>query len=213
MSFFGPPPEFPDPERFEPPPWGPPIWDRPAEDTLGISVGVTALLAANDEIALVFDEVRAFPNGFAFALMILRNPNIRQDFSRPPMHFRRPARVGFTFADGATATSEDQAFPPLPGRAFNASMSSVVVGGPGGAAQRGGFDDEGVPTGHVIRGGGGGGGMYCLTHEFWCFRLPPAGPMTVHADLPGQLDEVSVELDATPIVEASTRSFIIWPRS
>ena len=36
--------------------------------------------------------------------------------------------------------------------------------------------------------------------------------MTIHADLPERFDEVSVEVDATPIVEAAGRSTILWKR-
>ena len=44
MSFFG-PPEPPAGMSMQPPAWGPPLWDRATEDTLGISVGLSVVLA------------------------------------------------------------------------------------------------------------------------------------------------------------------------
>ena len=221
MSFFGPPPEMPDPMRFERPPWGPPLWDRPSEDTLGISADLTTLLAVTDEVALVFDDVKAYPNGFLFGLGVLRNPNLppEEHDHRRPMMFHMGVRVGFSFADGTSVSSEQSAFPGMPPRAVVGPATSVVIAStmPGGGgvepAPPPGFDADGVPTGHVLIPRGGGGSGQGFSHGFWCFRLPSAGPMTIHADMPGKLDEVSVEVDATPIVEAGARSRILWPRT
>ena len=65
-------------------------------------------------------------------------------------------------------------------------------------SERPGFDAEGIPIGHVLRMHGGGGSQYRQASEFWCFRLPPAGRMTIHADWPEHFDEVAIEIDATP---------------
>jgi len=212
MPFFGPPPRRPPWEPPEPPTWGPPIWDRPSEDTLGASVAMTVLLARSDEHALVLDEVRSYPNGFTFSLVMMGNPNTPPD----PAEMHRPwmmqGRVGFEFADGSVVSSEPK---PMPGgrMPFNASSSSMVVAaasiGPGGID----LDPDGVPTGHVLRAQGGGGGSHNrFSTGFWCFRLPAPGPMTIHADWPDHLDEVAVEADATPIVDASARATILWDR-
>ena len=158
MPFFGPPPSMPPAGHYEPPPWGPPLWDRPAEDTLGVTVALTLLLATSEQGALVFDEVRAYPNGFTFGLVTIHNPNLPVDLSRPRLPFRHMARVGFEFADGAVVSSEQLSFPPTPGPAFNASSQSVILtadsstsaGGPE-LASGPEFDDDGVPVGHVLR--------------------------------------------------------------
>lgn len=212
MSFFGPPPSRSPWVPHEMPKWGPPLWDRPAEDTLGVSVALTIVLATSDTDALVFDDVRAYPNGFTFAIVTMRNPNIRVEME----HFHRPMgdmiRVGFEFADGQSVSSEQRGLPPMPGpgRQNMAVMSSVAAGtGPAD----GGFDPDGVPTGHVLRAQGGGGSQHRQEMGFWCFRLPAPGPMTLHADWPAHFDEVTVELDATPIVEAASRSAILWERT
>jgi hypothetical protein len=214
MSFFGPPPPSPPWMSAEPPKWGPPIWDRPAEDTLSISVAMTVLLAASDEHALVFDNVASYPNGFTFQLVIMRNPNLPPsvDQMRGPMGHM--VRVGFEFADGSTVTSEQPGFPPgfRPGSVSTRMTLASTGVGPGSAPADDRFDANGIPTGHVLRPQGGGGSQHRQGMGFWCFGLPPAGLMTIHADWPGQIEEVAIEVDASPIVEAATRSEIVWDR-
>ena len=216
MSFFGPPPATPPWIPDEPPKWGPPLWDRPAEDTLGISVAMTIRLATSDDDALVLDDVRAYPNGFTFDMVTMRNPNLRAEMDHPGARFGglgRMVRVGFEFADGSSVSSEQPAFPPTPGSGFAGQSTAVVsFSGPGASSPGNGFDADGVPTGHVLRPQGGGGSQYRQAMGFWCFGLPAPGPMTVHADWPDHFDEVGVEVDATPIVEAASRSVILWDR-
>ena len=57
------------------------------------------------------------------------------------------------------------------------------------------------------KGGGGGGDRFSMT--YWCYPLPPAGPMTIHADWPDQsFEEVAIPFDADqhPRSGAATRS-------
>ena len=214
MSFFGPPPERPPWMPTEPPEWGPPLWDRPAEDTLGVAVAMTLLLARSDESALVFDDVRAYPNGFTFGLVTMRNPNLTVDMDRPHLPFHHMARVGFEFADGTTVSSEQPVFPPMPGPGFVGRSTAMAISavGPATGFASPGFDADGVPTGHSLRPQGGGGSQHHQTMGFWCFRLPPPGTMTIHADMPGHFDEVTVEVDTTSIIEASSASKVLWER-
>ena len=212
-SFFGPPPDLPDEMSMESPKWGPPLWDRAAEDTLGVSVGVSVVLAVTDDHALVFDNVRAFPNGFTFDLVQIRNPNIPIDLAemgqRP--RFSHGPRLGFEFSDGSIATTETPGVanrPGIGGRGRRWSSVTLSTAQPASA-----FDDDGIPIGHVLRMQGGGGGQHRQTSEFWCFGLPSAGTMTVHADWPDHFDEVAIDIDATPIIEAAARSRILWDRT
>ena len=211
MSFFGPPPDVP--EMPGPPKWGPPLWDRAAEDTLGISVGMSELLAVTDEHAVVFEDVHAYPNGFTFDLVIMSNPNIPIDHTDMAMRhrsmFRSGPRLGLEFADGSVASTEQPGMPVIPGGGSWSTMS-LTAEAPG--ASRPGFDADGVPLGHVLRMQGGGGGQHRQDNRFWCYGLPPAGDMTIHADWPEHFDEVAIVVDATPILEAAGRSRILWER-
>ena len=127
MSFFGPPPEPPGGMPMELPKWGPPLWDRAAEDTLGISVGISVVLAVTDDHATVFDK--ACHSDICSARAVARGSQHRQD------------------------------------------------------------------------------------SRYWCFRLPSPGQMTIRADWPDHFDEVAIEVDATPILDAASRSRILWERT
>ena len=200
---------------MQPPAWGPPLWDRAAEDTLGISVGLSVVLAVTDEHAVVFDDVHAFPNGFTFDLVQIRNPNIPIDVT--DMHqrhmFMNGPRLGLEFADGSIATTEQPGIAPGPGVGGPGRWSSMVLSSSEPPSERPGFDAEGIPIGHVLRIHGGGGSQYRQASEFWCFRLPPAGRMTIHADWPEHFDEVAIDIDATPILDAASRSRVLWERT
>jgi hypothetical protein len=65
MPFFEPLPPEPDPSVPVPTGWVPPAWDRPSEAILGAPVAINALLAKSDDLALAFDHVEAYPNGFS----------------------------------------------------------------------------------------------------------------------------------------------------
>ncbi len=73
MTFFADPPLPPGTG------WRPPAWDRPSEAVLGAVVPVNLLLGRNDDYAFALDELRAYPNGFTFSVVILRNPLVPHD--------------------------------------------------------------------------------------------------------------------------------------
>lgn len=210
MTFFGPPPESPG--EVQPPRWGPPLWDRAAEDTLGVTVGLTVPLVVADEYAIVFDGVHAYPNGFSFELVKMSNPNIPLDHER--MHerhrFMTGPRLGLEFSDGSVASTEA---PSLPGGGGPGRWSSMMLVSAASSAGDRGLDADGVPIGHVLRMHGGGGSQYRMATEYWCFRLPAPGTMTIHADWPDHFEEVAIDVDVAPILDAATRSTILWPRT
>jgi hypothetical protein len=199
------------------------VWDRPSEAVLGVIVPVTLLLGRNDETALSLDEVRAYPNGFTCSVVVLRNPMTPRDptvMHRPmPMHpmMGRGPRLGFEFSDGSRVQLGAPRFgtpPPVPPGATGVDQIAVLAvsatarpSNPFGVET----DDDGVPLRPVLvpRGGGGGGDRYVMT--YWCFPLPPAGPMTVHADWPDEeFDEVSIPFDADRIREAAAGAVTLW---
>jgi hypothetical protein len=193
MPFFEPLPPLPEPQE-QPTGWRPPLWDRPSEAVLGAPVAVSALLAKTERVAVALVNVAAYPNGFAFDLVIIGNPMTPRDPVTRGMHMmggpgiRRGPRVGFEFADGGPM--------PFPGHTMMLT------------AQK---DPEGIPTTPILVSRGGGGGSDRFSMGFWCFPLPAAGPMTVYlewedADIP----ETTATLDATSIVNAAAAATTLW---
>jgi hypothetical protein len=177
------------------------MWDRPSEAILGAPVAVCALLAKTDRVAVALANVAAYPNGFAFDLVIIGNPMTPRD---PGAHgrgmimggpgMRRGPRVGLEFADG-TRVAEGV---PMP---FTGHMLTIT-------AQK---DPQGIPTTPILVSRGGGGGSDRFQMGFWCFPLPTPGPMHLYlewqdADIP----ETVVTLDATGIVDAAADAVTLW---
>ncbi len=121
-----------------------------------------------------------------------------------PMMGRGP-RIGFEFSDGTRARLERPAFGPPPMPTGGSSVQNIAVltststttppGNPFGVP----VDADGMPLEPYLtpKGGGGGGDRFSMT--YWCYPLPPAGPMTIHADWPDQaFEEVAIPFDADP---------------
>jgi hypothetical protein len=166
---------------------------------LGASVGMSALLAKTDRLALALANVTAYPNGFTFDLVIVGNPMTRDPREQGfPMighpRMRRGPRIGFEFADGTRASEGG----PMPFAGATLTMRSSR-------------DDSGVPTRPVLMGQGGGGGNRSYAMRMWCFPLPPAGRMDVYVEWSDAgIEETKRTLDATPIVDAAPRAVTLW---
>ena len=224
MPFFDPlPPEPPLSSSPQPTGWRPPAWDRPSEALLGAVVPTAIVLAKNDELALLLDDLHAYPNGFSFVLAIQRNPMAPRVMDGPmsmgmghPMHRRGP-RLRLEFPDGARV--HDPWHRPggplgfLPGRGVTqTAMLSTGRGAPGPTNPFGVPTDElGIPTVPVLLPRGGGGGGERFTIGYWCFPLPPAGTVDVYVEWADQdIAETSAPLDATLIRDASERVVELW---
>jgi hypothetical protein len=215
MPFFEPlPPPPPEPAPDQPTGWRPPVWDRPSEALLGAPVDVSMLLGRNERVAIAVDTVRAYPNGFEFALAILRNPLLARDPMGYPFmgHPRAPRgpRIGFEFSDG---TQVRVGGPRVGFPGAGASTQMLMATGPGVRANPFGVpvDTYGVPVEPVLlpRGGGGGGDRYDM--RFWCFPLPPPGPMKVFAEWFDEgIDESAIQIDAGTILAAVPRVVTVW---
>jgi hypothetical protein len=60
-----------------------------------------------------------------------------------------------------------------------------------------------------MRGGGGGGGRFDM--KFWCFPLPPPGPMTIFAEWNHEgIKESATQFDADKILAAVPRVITLW---
>lgn len=199
MSFFDPLPPQPDPNVERATGWAPPLWDRPSEAIMGAPVGTNALLARTDRVAVSVGHFEAYPNGFTFELIIRGNPmSPRPGGGSPgssmimmgPPHVSRGPRLGLELADGQRAVG---------GQGFELMRSAEDK------------DEQGIPTSPVLmpRGGGGGGDSYAM--RYWSFPLPPVGPLKVFIEWEDfGIPETMVELDATPIRDASSRAIVLW---
>jgi hypothetical protein len=155
-------------------------------------VPITVLLARTDDVALALEQVSAYPNGFTFNLAIMRSPFRRDDQSQH-MHFwmRNAPRIGLEFADGS--------------RVAGNHMSPL-----GEIAK----DERGMPVEPYLRTAGGGGGGHHFAMRFWCYPLPPPGPITVYVEWsPVGIPETQTVINADPIREAAERAVVLWGAS
>lgn len=59
---------------------------------------------------------------------------------------------------------------------------------------------------------GGGGGSHEREQTYWLAPVPPAGPMTLVYGCPTVgVEEVSAQVDATPLAEAAAQVEALWP--
>jgi len=219
MPFFEPLPELPEPEASQPTGWRTPLWDRPSEALVGAPVGAAVVLAKTDEVALVLDNLHAYPNGFAFSLAILRNPMTPRPagpgvvgFGHP--HGVRGPRVGFEFSNGAQAREGGPGyfggFPP------GGAVTQTLMATSRSTAEREPRRRNPLVRRHPHRTGvdvtrrrGGGGDRYEM--RFWCFPLPPPGPMTIFVEWADQgIDESAVAFDANMILDAVPQVVTLW---
>jgi hypothetical protein len=219
MPFFEPlPPIRPEPAPDEPSGWRPPLWDRPSEALLGAPIDAAVVLGKSQQVAIVLDNMRAYPNGFEFSLAILRNPMAARGLVGPGfMGFGHPRgqqgpRIGFEFSN---ETQTRAGGPPRVGFPSAGSSSQMLVGRSSGSEPRNPFgvsvDDQGVPVEPVLmmRGGGGGGDRFEM--RFWCFPLPPPGPMTIFAEWSHEgIYESATPFDADKILAAIPRVVTLW---
>jgi len=216
VSFFEPlPPPPPDSTPGGPTGWRPPVWDRPSEALLGAPIGASLLLAKTDRLAVVFHNVHAYPNGFTFDLGIVGNPTIARDSMGhgplgfgPRFHERGP-RIGFSLSDGSRAQVGGPPVPPGGGQAITltATTNANMRRNPWGTR----VDDDGLPLDPVLIPRGGGGSSDRYDQRFWCYPLPPSGPMTIYLEWSDVgIDERAAPFDADLIRAAVPRVITVW---
>jgi hypothetical protein len=173
----------PEPRRMK--------WRGDAEDTVGVALPLNALLVQTDQVAIIASGFFAYPLGFAFSLVTISrlNPSPVPLGMHPHPGARRGGipggefRFGIGFSDGTTAFS---------------------------MRYRPGSDGEPAPRTLHPRGGGGGGRTY--RQSFRCEPLPPSGSMAFVCEWPDlEIPETSVDIDATTIIEAASRTQPLWP--
>ncbi|MDA8043727.1 MAG: hypothetical protein M0Z30_00575, partial [Actinomycetota bacterium] len=99
-----------------------------------------------------------------------------------------------------TRVGDGAAPPGLPGPAFARSTTSVLR-----------KDDDGIPTEPVLRHQGGSGNGKRFDMRFWCFPLPPPGPVKVFVEWTGfDIGETMATFDAHLIRDGASRAVTIW---
>lgn len=193
MTDFWPPPQLPEPQRSVRQPWfGPP------EGVIGAGVALDLLLARTPDVAVSLERFAAYPSGFRFSLVIqsrteLTGWDVDDALSRQwrPSSRRNSReipperlRFGVQFADGSKAT--------------NLRFRNIEPGDP--------------PTGPILHEGGGGGGGGRWDHDFWVWPLPIRGQLLFACEWPIQrIPLTKVEVDAGRILDAVSRSHVLWP--
>jgi hypothetical protein len=188
MSFFS-ELETPDADFREPEPRRV-RWRGDPEDSVGVVVPIGPFELLNDQVGIVVSNFFAYPNGFAFTLVTISRLNPAPS----PLGFHHggaPGRQGVTggelrfgmgFADGSKVFQQHR-----------------VVPGQG-------------PSPRTMRSRGGGGGGRKWQHEFWIEPLPPMGLMNFVFEWRDYgVPETYIDVDAAPVVEASTRATPLWP--
>ncbi len=163
---------------------------------LGGVVPVELVIGLSDRAAVALVGIVAYPTGFSFTLASRRrNPDPADRHWKPPHELDAPMmegrlpptllRFGFQFADGEKLTSIPRASPQLD------------------------FDSE--PSGPTMFPRAGGGDSAAWDSDFWVWRLPPPGPVTVVCEWPSEgIDETRTTLSSEEFLAASARAQVLW---
>jgi len=190
VSFFEPPPPPPEPQEHRQPEWvGPP------ENVLPASFPLALELARTDDVAIAAQGGLAYPNGFAFRLVLLRRKTIESHAGNPFHHWHHARgelddealRFGVQFSDGRKATVFDH---------------------------RRRLGDEGKQTGPTLMQRGGSGGGRTWDFGFWVWPLPPDGPVAFVVEWPSEGIELTrAEIDASIVRAAAEHAETLWPEN
>ncbi|HVM06821.1 MAG TPA: hypothetical protein VM345_00025 [Acidimicrobiales bacterium] len=200
MAFFEPPPSpppepEPEPVRFP--------WMRP-EDVLGAVVPVNFVLARTEEVAVAVWGITVFNDGFEFSVACLAKTRQRHRLRMHQFELMHQVRAGGAIPDeflrfGISCADDTTVTNLRPGFDWGTHTADGDHTSPS-AAQR------------VLMPGGGGGSDRQWTQTYWCWPLPPPGPVTFVCEWPAfGIGETRHEIDSGPIREAASRSTPIWP--
>jgi len=188
VSFFESRP--PEPEVEQP---RHPEWLAAAENVLPAPFPLWLVLAQTDEVALAIHGGLAYPNGFAFTLL-LRRHRARDGRTDDPIHYWHTARggeippealrLGVQFGDGSKATVFD-------GHRWYRTTERPEV--------------------PVLVQRGGNGSTHSWELGFWVWPLPPPGSVSFVCEWPVEnVPLTAVDIDSETINEAAGRAQILW---
>jgi hypothetical protein len=162
------------------------------ENELPVSVPVDLQLVRTGDLVVTLTGVQAYRSGVAFLLNARRRGGAPLPATLHLMYGADPGRQGAMLLQGLQ-------FPD--GR----TVTNVNLG-------RWRPRSEPYPDAPVLSTSGASGTDRNVNARLFLTPVPPAGTMTVYAAWPCMhIAEVSCELDATPIAEASSRAIQLWP--
>ena len=166
-------------------------WRGGPNDTLGVPLFFSPMLALTDEVAVFVGDVVAFPSGFKISVTTFGRLNyfrFRPEHDGPgpgpgPDLTGGVLRFGVGFGDGSKVTD-----------AWDLNQ-------PHGDGSR------------VLMSTASGGGNRRYGHHFWCEPLPPPGMMRFVCEWPAVgIPESEVVVDAQVILDAAAKAVPIWER-
>jgi hypothetical protein len=194
----GVPPFFDPPE--EPPPGPLPgparrAWTGPPDGVSGGQVALRLVMFRGESLHLSVGHFCAYPDGVEFAVEIRwrrepdhpRHHRLMQSLTTGFVPPEEALRVGVRFSDGRMAASDR-------------AMRDYVP-----------FLEQDDPAGPLLWPLGGHGSGERMEQRLWLWPLPPAGRLTFGVVWPAEsVPETTVTTDASPFIEAATRSEPLW---
>lgn len=173
-----------------------PTWLIP-DDEIGVATGTRAALVSNERQALALVDCIGYSNGFEFTIAYRSRDEIPHQLlglgAGPSSD--RELIVRIDYPDGGRGTSGDCGM-----NAMTAHYEAAYEG-----------KEPPQPTGPVVLPQGGGGGGKRCHFSYWCWPLPPDGPMKVMVEWVGAgIATTTVEIDASPIRRAGLTSSRLW---
>lgn len=169
----------------------------PPDNEIGMAAGVRSALLSDERQALILIECIGYSNGFEFTISYRsRGPIPRQlfDIGVAPSPLGELA-IRIEYPDGRFGTSQERIT-----EAMRAFFQAALAG-----------KAPPIPPGPVVvpQRGGGGGRRY--EWRYWCWPLPPDGPIKITAEWEAAgIAATTVEIDASSIRRAGLQSTQLW---
>jgi hypothetical protein len=189
--------------------------DGASDAELGVPALVDPIvLGRTDTVAVAVCDLLAYSHGVEFVLSVRRRPGATDYWEAHEFMIRRHRRrtesgefdphvlrFGVQFSDGRKATNLGSPFGGFAPRGRQ-TVRRLAASWP---------DGENKPTGLrlIERGRSGSAGRY--DQRYWLWPHPPTGALAFVCEWPSeQIEETRVEIDSAPILEAATRSVVLW---
>jgi hypothetical protein len=195
-EFFEAPP--PQPEALVEEAEGP-AWFTSPRGVLPCSIPLNEIIARNDKVVIAVSGAVAYGSGFELSVVVFlgRDPSLRlsDPFNNRPEDSHgggdlapEMLRFGLEYGDGRKSANTNA---------------------------RPQYDDGEADPGHptlVARGGRGGGRQW--QQDFWCWPLPPEGPLQLVCEWPSmEIPLTRREIEARLILDGAARAQEIFPES
>jgi hypothetical protein len=185
-SFAG-PGSPPDLSKLPRPTWLPP------DDEMGVATGLRSTLVSDEHHAVVLVDCVGYSNGFEFTISYRSRDPIPRGLLG--IEADREISVRIEYPNGRNSTSHDRDV-----EAMRAYYQAAVEG-----------KVPPLPAGPVVMPQRGGGGGKRYEWRYWCWPLPPEGPIKVTAEWAAAgIGSTTIEIDASSIHRAGLSSGRLW---